>query len=470
MAAHALSRGFAVLALAMMCGTARHAAADEVLLPAAPRALTLPAALEYAHAHQPAIRAALARIAAEKAQAEVPRAQWLPGVAATAQIFGATANNTTGTYLGVPNVDVPRIGATRTVTQNDATWRPYASTIVAAGINQEIFDFGRIAAQSAAADSQVEVQKLDAEAAQLDIALNVEEAYFAVDAAKAVLTASQGAVERAQVHRDMAAAGVKSGLRSPIELTRAEADLQRFDIERIRAQGGVSVSQSVFAAAVGVPDPALDIAGSPSAPSDVPTLSYALDRAARRDPELLSAVARLQAQERRTSAIGAEVRPDLSATGTISGRAGGAPPSSGPGNVAGDGFLPVVPNWDVGLVLSVPLFDGTVNARKRASRAVESVRRSEIDLAREELRAKVTQAYVKVDVARAALPGLRRALDAAVANYAQADARFKAGLGTSVELADAEALRADAEIQLAIGIFNLAKARAALGRAIAEGL
>ena len=73
-------------------------------------------------------------------------------------------------------------------------------------------------------------------------------------------------------------------------------------------------------------------------------------------------------------------------------------------------------------------------------------------------------------VARDALPALQHELEAARANYAQADARFKAGLGTSVELADAEALRTDAEIQLALGTFELAKARAAFGRAIAEGL
>jgi outer membrane protein TolC len=75
-----------------------------------------------------------------------------------------------------------------------------------------------------------------------------------------------------------------------------------------------------------------------------------------------------------------------------------------------------------------------------------------------------------VEVAREALPSLERELDAARANGAQADARFKAGLGTSVELADAEALRTDAEIRLALGTFELARARAAFGRAIAEGL
>ena len=116
------------------------------------------------------------------------------------------------------------------------------------------------------------------------------------------------------------------------------------------------------------------------------------------------------------------------------------------------------------------MFDPTINARQRASRVAEEVRRSEVDLVRQQVVASVEQAYVGVGVAREALPSLQHELEAARANYAQADARFKAGLGTSVELADAEALRTDAEIRLALGVFELAKARSSFGRAIAEGL
>jgi hypothetical protein len=43
-------------------------------------------------------------------------------------------------------------------------------------------------------------------------------------------------------------------------------------------------------------------------------------------------------------------------------------------------------------------------------------------------------------------------------------------MGNAVELADAENVRTDAEIQLAIGQFDLERDRAAFGRAIAEGL
>ena len=132
--------------------------------------------------------------------------------------------------------------------------------------------------------------------------------------------------------------------------------------------------------------------------------------------------------------------------------------------------MPEIPNWDVGLVLAWPLYDPVIAARRDASRAAQQVRREEIDLEREQLVARVEQAYVAVDVARRALPSLQREVDAARANYAQADARFKAGMGTSVELADAEGLRTDAEVRVALGVFDLAKARAAFGRAVAEGL
>ena len=84
--------------------------------------------------------------------------------------------------------------------------------------------------------------------------------------------------------------------------------------------------------------------------------------------------------------------------------------------------------------------------------------------------AAIQQAYVSFEVNQAAVVSLQQAVDAARANYAQAEARFKAGLGTSLELADAEALRTDAEIQLAVGQFEAQRGRAVIGRLIAEGL
>jgi outer membrane protein TolC len=273
------------------------------------------------------------------------------------------------------------------------------------------------------------------------------------------------------VHRDLAKRGVDSGLRSPIELTRAEADLARFDVGRIKARGGLALAQNVFAASMGAPDAAIDTSGDAPGPSDMPTMAQAVQMVEVRDPLLAEAIARLKASEERTRAVGAQLRPDLSLTATLTGRAGGAPPSSvSQPTPGGGGWLPDVPNWDAGLVLSWPLFDGTIAAQQDAARAEEQVRRDEIDVTREQEVARVRQAYVQVGVARSALVALDNAVIAARANYDQADARFKAGIGNAVELADAEAVRTDAEVQRALGQFELAQARATFGRAIAEGL
>ncbi|HEX3773871.1 MAG TPA: TolC family protein [Polyangiaceae bacterium] len=438
------------------------------VLPAPIRAMSLAEAIAFARAHQPAVRAAAARIQAQAALAQVPRAQWYPTLGATAQIFAGTANNTTGSYVSPSFMDIPRIGATRAV--GTGSWQPDPSTFVGVGVRQELFDFGRIAAQTAAADAATDVERQRARSVDLDVGFDVEEAYFSVFAAKEILKASQEAYDRSLAHRDLARAGVNSGMRSPIELTRAEAELANFDIGRIRAQGGLVTAQTVFAAAVGVPDPALDVSAVPPAPSELPDLSRALSRAEKNDPRLLSAIAELRAAEQSTRAIGAEMRPNLALTATLSGRAGAATPSGNGTLPSGDGLVPSVPNWDVGAVLSWPLFDGTNSARADAARARERVQRENIGLVREEEHAAVREAYSAVEVARTVLPGLRRAVDAAHANYAQADARFKAGLGTSVELADADALRTEAEIELVLGEFALARARAAFGRTIAEGL
>ena len=440
-------------------------------LPAA-RKVTLGEALAYARAHQPAVVAALARIREEKATAEVPRAQYYPLVGVMAQFLEGTANNTTASYLTTPFVDLPRIGGTSfNASSATASWKPSASTLAGAGARQEIFDFGRIAAEAAAADARVVVAAHASDTERLDVELAVEEAFFAVHAAKSILQSSEDAYQRSLVHRDFAQAGVRSGLRAPIDLTRAEADLSRFDTGRIRARGGVAASQAVLAAAVGATDLALDAADEPPSALDLPALSNALALASNKDPRLQLAIARLRGQELETRAVGALLRPDVHLSAAISGRAGGAPSNGiGAEEASGSGYLPNVPNWDAALVLSWPLFDPNINARQRASRAAEEVQRAEIDLVKQQLVSSVERAYVEVAVAREALPSLRHELEAARANYAQGEARFKAGLGTSVELADAEALRVDAEIRLALGVFDLAKARAAFGRTIAAGL
>jgi outer membrane protein len=458
----------ALVALATLLGAQRPAlaAATSSSWHESPtHAIGLKEALSYAQAHQPSLRAALDRVSVAQADAQVPRAAWLPRAGAVAEIFGGTTNNTTASYVNVPDVALPRIGATRAT--DVGAWSPSPSTLAAVSVDQELFDFGRIASQSSAADAVVKIVSQQAELERLELALVVKESYFAVQGAKAVLRAAQDGYERTRLHRDWAEAGVKSGLFAPVERTRAEADLARFDVNRMRAEGGVAGTQTLLAAAVGSPERMLDVEDADIAVPPLPPLDQAFADAAAHDPAVLAARARLESEQAVTRAIGAETRPDLLLVGGFSTRAGGATPSSGPETRFG-GWLPDVPNWDVGLLLHWPIYDGVASARQRASSARERALQSDLDSVLQQEVAAVERAYVDAQVARAALDALQRSVEAAHANYAQSEARFKAGLGTALELADAESLRTDAEIQLAGGRFALARARAVLARLLAE--
>lgn len=426
--------------------------------------MTLTEAIAFARSHQLRLLAARQRLTALERDADVPGAQWLPRLGAFAEVVGATTNNSTTTLINNGAVDVPRIGATKIEKSYDL--QPYPSTAVVLGVRQELYDFGRIAAERAAVALAAQVEKYRVANVGLDVDFAVEQAYYAVLAARAVADASRNAYERSVTHRDFARANVASGLRPPIELTRAEADCARYEAGMVRATGGLHVARGTYAAVVGVDDSELDAAGTPPDTLPLPPLADLLVRAGG-SPVVRESRARVEAQRAETRRLEAQSRPNLFATAAINGRAGGATPSSGP-VPSGAGWLPVVPNYDVGVVLSWSPLDPTWDRRADASRERERAFELEEGLAVRNQRAVVAAAWQDAEVATKTLAALERGTAAARANYEQAENRFKVGLGTSTELADAQAVRTEADIQLAIGRFQMARARAALERAVAE--
>jgi len=227
-------------------------------------------------------------------------------------------------------------------------------------------------------------------------------------------------------------------------------------------------AQVVYAAAVGVPDPVLDAdQGSPQ--SDPPPLPEVMRDVARRDSEIRVAQARVGLQAATTEALGVLTRPDLSLTGSLSGRAGGAKGTKRPESDPGRG-TPAGAELGCGPGSSLAIV--RPSARGIARRLGDAERRwRAADLAvtvRQRLRPFGMPTCRSMWRARPSQP--EQGGGGARANYAQADARFKAGLGTSVELADGEALRTDAEIQVAVGEFQVARAPAIVARLIAEEL
>ncbi|HEY0468858.1 MAG TPA: TolC family protein [Polyangiaceae bacterium] len=428
-------------------------------------AMSLRAALAYAQAHEPGLQAARERLHAAEQEAKVPAAQWLPTLGALGEFIEGTSNNSTATTLPASAVDLPRIGGT--AVGDNVRLRPEATTLLALGARQEIYDFGRIAAQTAAARALAAVGESELRHTRLDLRLAVTNAYYAVRAARALLGVATQAQARAAVHRELAQAAVQSGLRSPIEVTRANADVTRFEVARIRAQGSLVVSRGVFAAAVGYEQPELDASDEPTDEQRFPSRAQGETLAVELDPAVQEAVGKVRVEHSLAESLSASLRPNLSASAAVSMRAGGAAASN---DVVPDGrgFVPNVPNYSAGVVFNWPFFEPVTSARVRALRAREDSLADDVEVARQRAFSRTRQAYEGMTIADASLAALEKAVEAARANHEQSEGRFRAGLGTAIELADAETLLLNAEVEQVIGRFQAAAARAELERAIAN--
>ena len=419
---------FAVAAVALAAVAPYSARAQPVAKP-----MSLREAIAYARAHQPSMVAAHARVDVARAAAGIPRGELGPKLTAAAELAIGTSNNTTASYATLGILDVARIGGTPA--NATRSWSPDPSTIAGIAVHKELYDFGRLEAEAEALDALARAADETAKGAQLDLDLLVEESFYAVLGAKAVLAASEAAVTRSQAHHDLAQAKVGAQLWSPIELTRADADLARYQVDRVRAAGAVITTQSVLAAAIGASVPAVDIGADDVTFAEPPAAAALEQDVVDRSPDLRAARAKLAAQQKLTQSLRRELAPDISVSAELTGRAGGAAVAAQ--TPYGGGWLPDVPNWDALVVLSWPIFDRAATARAQTSQREEAVRAAELAEVRETLNADAQQTYVELSVARSALPALQRAVDAAEANHAQAEARFTSGLGTAVELSDA---------------------------------
>lgn len=440
--------------------------------------MTLQEAWAHAQAHHPALRARHALSQAAASGVSQASAAWLPSLGAVAELVESTTNNTTATVLSNGNVDLARIGSTRVTASPE--WAPSATSLLALGARQQVHDFGKTAAAITVARDELGVAQAREQNARVELGYAVAEAFFAVRAAEGVLESAQQAYERTRAYREFTRQAVQAQLRPPIELTRADAEVARAEVQHLRADGVLTSARLHLAAVVAYEgsgelgarrSPEEDFGCPPGSTVDcavLPEDAAALGRAAEQSPVVVQA--RLTARREADVAQAAEVsgRPSLALSAAVSVRSGGAAPSSGSAVESLGGVLPSTPNYGAGLVLGWPLWDPALGPRVEAARARASAADDDRLAAEAATREAVLQATERARRTTVALWSLERAAESARANADQASTRFRAGLGTTLELMDSETLRTNADIALTLGRFEALVARAALHRALGE--
>jgi len=189
---------------------------------------------------------------------------------------------------------------------------------------------------------------------------------------------------------------------------------------------------------------------------ELPALDALVERARRQRPELVQLDKLALAADAGVTAARAERRPVLSASAQTQW-------SPGTGNWSPE------PSWSAGLSLTWSLFDGgRAAADTRIAQANLQNAAATRDALLVSLTSQLDSARSQIVANRANVQASTQAVSAARSQLQLAEARYAQGLGSQIELADAQTAVTTAEGNLVQAEFQLSTAWAELHRAIAQ--
>lgn len=386
-----------------------------------PQKLSLEQADAIALSHHPQVRAAqLSALAANQATREV-RSAYYPFVYGSSTVAGSDPNNRSRLSAGGLN-------------------NPIVYNRVAEGlaVGQVLTDFGRTGnlvassrLESKAADENVEVTRQA-------VLLAVDRAYFNALSAQAVLKVAQKAVEDRQVVVDEVKALAESKLKSSLDVSFAEVNLAQAKLDLVQDESQVQAAYATLSQALGYVRPAtfqLEEAPTPEAPpSDA---SQLIDQAFRERPELIGERFSVESSQRFAKAERDLWFPTVSTLMV----AGVAPYRQKVSNL-GDYYSAA------GINVNVPIFNGHLFGARRAKAELKS--RAENERLRElqdAIAHDVQLAWLNANTAYQRVRLTKQLLDQANLALSLAQARYKLGLSSIVELSQAELNQTQAEVE-----------------------
>ena len=425
-----------------------------------PSGLTITQAVEAALRSYPSVRVSQEQVNAAAAGIRLARTAYLPKVDTLAQINRATRNNVFGLLLPqgvIPSISGPVLGTNNL----GSAW----GSAVGALVTWEPFDFGARKASVAAATATRTRSEATLKRTQYDVAVASADSYVTLVAAQETVRAAQAGVDRAQVILETITALVNAQLRPGADASRAQAELAAARTQLIQAQQAVDVARTNVARFVGL-DPGLIVPAAPKLlqlppPQPVAPLNTGANPLSL---EQSAAVGQLQAQLR---VLERSYFPRFFLEGSAYARGTGAK-VNGTDLGGVNGLAPTFQNYALGFTVTFPVMDiASIRAQEAgqaASIRAEAARYQQIAT---DLKAQWNSAVATLQGARNVAANTPIQVTAARAATDQATARYQSGLGNIDEVAEAQRLLTQAEIDDALA--RLGVWRALLGVATAAG-
>ncbi len=418
--------------------------------------LTLGAAVEKALQNYPSLRISEENVKAAAAGIALARTAYLPKVDAVAQVNRATRNNVFGLLLPqavIPSISGPVIGSNNFGT----VWGSALGVLV----SWEPFDFGLRRASVEAAEATRAQTEAARKRSRFEIASVTADAFLTLLAAEQTVKVAEAGVTRAESVLNVIRSLVSAELRPGADQSRADAELASARTQLIQARQAVAVARASLAQFTGG-DPSAAAGGLlGAAPSAPPPLQ------AETNPFVVEQVAAIEQTRLRLRVLERSYFPKFQLQGSAYARGTGAELNGGRLGLA-NGLAPDTQNYAAGLTVTFPAADlPAVRAREAIEAAHVRAETARKDQLVNDLRAQWNRATATVAGARQVVLNTPLQVASAKAALNQATARYQAGLGAIGEVAEAQRLLSQAEIDDALA--RLSVWRGLLGVAIAAG-
>ncbi len=301
----------------------------------------------------------------------------------------------------------------------------------ALSLNYLLFDFGgRTAAAEAARQSLIAADYTHNQAIQ-DVILRVEQAYYDVLDAKALLTAQAATLKERQTNVDSADARHRAGVATIADVLQARTANSQAQLTYETIEGNLHRLQGTIATAMGLPASTSFEVGE--LPPDVPAQTIAdavealMAQAVAERPDLAASRAAIEQARSRVQVVRAQGLPSV-----------GIGASTGP--VFTNGLNRSSFQYSAGLSLRVPLFTGFRNTYDLRAAQLETQLATENARALEQqIGLQVWTSYYALQTAMKRLATSRDLLRDARESVDVALGRYKAGIGNILDLLTAEA-------------------------------
>ena len=416
---------------------------------ASAKALTFEDVLHYALEHYPAVRASLEQAKAAHAGVALARTQYLPQLSGAYQDSRATQNQVPGIWLPTPvtpTVEGP-IG--------ESSGQSYWASQVAALFSFEPVDFGLRAARVNGARSAEDKAQAELSVVRLQVAAAAGSYFLLALANQQAVVAAQANVDRWQVVDKTVRVLADNQLRPGADASRADAELARAKTQLYQTQQAERAARATLAALMGAAGSDIQLDGSTLLQRQERALP---DLSAAEHPVVRAGTAAIRQAQAGEKILQRTDYPRLFLQAEGLGR-GSEVPNNGTIIGNANGLLPARGNWIAGVTVLFPDVFGFkgLSVEKQIARADERAQEARREQAIQDLTGQIQAAREQWKTAQLVVQETPVELAAARLSETQSRARYEAGLATLVEVAEAENLLGQAEMDDALARLNVWK-------------